>query len=83
MTQAYDFDFRFVQLQASSRLIIQRLRRSIMEPLACRVEFFENVFHHPMFFVHSHLAVVLPATLVSDFARFIFTGNHIVVAAPA
>ena len=53
-----------------------------MKPFAWRIEFFPDVFHHALFFVHAHLAVVLPAPFIVHVAFGVFAGNEVVIPTP-
>ena len=53
-----------------------------MEPLSGGIEFFEDVFHKAVWFVHAHLAVVLPTSLVLHFVFLVLAFDPVVVATP-
>ena len=61
---------------------IERAGFCIQEPLAGRVEFLKDVFHEPVFLVHAHLPVVLPAALVGDLVVRALAGDEIMHTAP-
>src|SRR5260370_3303979 len=51
-------------------------------PFTRRVEFLEDVVYEAVFVVHTHAAVVLPATLIGDVAVRVLSGDHVVEIAP-
>ena len=54
----------------------------VKEPFSWCIQFLTDVFDHPMFRVHAHLAIVLPTALVSHFAAVIFPSDLVMVTAP-
>ena len=83
VAQADHFHFRGGGIEDAVGNEVEDLRLRVVEPFAGGIEFLEDVFHHAEVLVHAHLAVVLPATLVGDFAVGILAGDAVVVAAPA
>ena len=82
MPQPHRFHHCIVQVDPLRRIEVERVGIAVVVPFAGRVEFLEDVLDIPIFRVHPHLAVVLPAAFITQGAVRLLPGDAEVIVAP-